>query len=60
MLAHLSHQPVHIDDLTRGAGLPSAFVSSTLTVMELKGMVQQVGGMNYMLMREPDPGYRIE
>jgi predicted Rossmann fold nucleotide-binding protein DprA/Smf involved in DNA uptake len=51
---------VHIDDLTRGAGLPSAFVSSTLTVMELKGMVQQVGGMNYMLMREPDPGYRIE
>jgi hypothetical protein len=25
--------------------------------MELKGMVQQVGGMNYVLLREEDPIY---
>jgi DNA processing protein len=42
------------------AGLPSALVSSTLTMMELKGMVQQVGGMNYVLLHEPDPEYRVE
>jgi hypothetical protein len=35
-------------------------VSSTLTLMELKGMVQQVGGMNYVLMREPDVVYKTE
>ncbi len=35
-------------------------VGSTLTLMELKGMVQQVGGMNYVLAREPDPTYEIE
>ena len=26
--------------------------------MELKGMVQQVGGLNYVVMREPDPEYQ--
>lgn len=53
----LSGQPTHIDDLSRSTGLPSALVSSTLTLMELKGMVQQVGGMNYVLLREEGPIY---
>ncbi len=53
----LSAQPVHIDELSRATGLPSALVSSTLTLMELKGMVQQVGGMNYILLREDGPIY---
>jgi DNA processing protein len=59
LYAHLSSQPVHIDDLSRVSGLPTGMVSSTLTIMELKGMVQQVGGMNYILCREPDPVYEI-
>lgn len=57
LYSHLSGQPVHIDDLSRTTGLPSALVSSTLTLMELKGMVQQVGGMNYVLLREDGPIY---
>jgi DNA processing protein len=57
LLAQLSHEPRHVDDLGRAVGLPSAAVSSTLTLMELKGMVQQVGGMNYVLGREPGPTY---
>jgi DNA processing protein len=60
LLNYLSHQPVHIDALSRDCGLPSAMVSSTLTLMELKGMVQQVGGMNYVLLREADPVYKTE
>ncbi|GAB4161896.1 MAG: DNA-processing protein DprA [Candidatus Promineifilaceae bacterium] len=59
LLAILSPQPVHIDDLARQTGLPSALVSSTLTLMELKGMAQQVGGMNYISCREPDPEYNV-
>lgn len=58
LYAHLSTQPTHIDELSRSSGLPAATVSSTLTIMELKGMVQAVGGMNYVLCREPDPVYK--
>ncbi len=57
LYTQLSAQPVHIDELSRTTGLPSALVSSTLTLMELKGMVQQVGGMNYILLREDGPIY---
>jgi DNA processing protein len=60
LLNHLSHQPVHVDFLSRECGLPSAMVSSTLTLMELKGMVQQVGGMNYVLIRESETEYKTE
>ncbi|HRQ37520.1 MAG TPA: DNA-processing protein DprA [Chloroflexota bacterium] len=59
LYTHLSSQPVHIDDLSRASGLPTGMVSSTLTIMELKGMVRQVGGMNYILCREPDPAYEV-
>ena len=58
LYTQLSAQPVHIDDLSRSTGLPSALVSSTLTLMELKGMVQQVGGMNYVLLREDNSLYQ--
>ena len=54
---NLSAQPVHVDDLSRSTGLSSSVVSSTLTLMELKGMVRQAGGMNYIIAREPDPAY---
>ncbi|MCA9916758.1 MAG: DNA-processing protein DprA [Anaerolineales bacterium] len=57
LYSQLSGQPLHIDELSRATGLPSALVSSTLTLMELKGMVQQVGGMNYVLLREDGPIY---
>lgn len=59
IISHLSHQPIHIDELTQLAELSSAEISSTLTLMELKGMVQQVGGMNYVLAREPDVVYEV-
>lgn len=48
LFAYLSAQPIHVDELSRMTSLPSALVSSTLTLMELKGMVHQVGGMNYV------------
>ncbi len=51
LLHHISHEPQHIDEITRNAGLPIHVVASTLTMMELKGMVRQVGGMQYVLAR---------
>lgn len=60
LLATLTAQPTHIDDLSRETGLPAALVSSTLTLMELKGIVQQVGGMNYVRVRESEPVYKTD
>jgi DNA processing protein len=60
LLSLLSGQPSHIDELSRESGLTSPVVSSTLTMMELKGMVQQVGGMQYVLAREPGPVYETD
>jgi DNA processing protein len=57
LYTQLSAQPVHVDDLCRLTGMPSSAISSTLTLMELKGMVRQVGGMNYVIGREPGPEY---
>ena len=49
LLKHLRHEPTHIDEVCRRSRLPIATVSSTLAMMELKGMVRQLGGMNYTL-----------
>ena len=60
LFEYLSAQPIHVDELSQSTGLPSNVVSSTLTLMELKGMVRQVGGMNYVMTREPDVVYETE
>ena len=51
LLALLSHDPRHIDEIIRESGLPTTLVSSTLMTMELKGMIRQFGGMQYVLAR---------
>ena len=60
LLTLLSAEPVHIDDLRRETDLPIAQVSSTLALMELKGMVRQVGGMNYVMARENQATYKVD
>jgi DNA processing protein len=56
----LSEDPAHVDEVGRAAGLPIATVSSTLALMELKGLVRQVGGMKYVRARETGPLYRVD
>jgi DNA processing protein len=48
LLRLLSDEPTHVDDLTRSAGLPSATVTATLTILELKGLARQFGAMLYV------------
>jgi DNA processing protein len=60
LLQQLSDEPVHVDEVGRATGLAIATVSSTLALMELKGLVRQVGGMNYVRAREAGPVYRVD
>jgi len=51
LLAHLSQEPVHVDELVRRTGLPTATVSSSLAMMELRGIVRRVDNTCYVLAR---------
>jgi len=59
LLKQLGAEPTHIDEVCRSSGLPISTVSSTLAMMELKGLVKQVGTMNYVLAREVREAYRV-
>ncbi len=52
VLRHISKEPVHIDAVCRESGLPAATVSSVLTMMELKGLVREIGSKSYVRARE--------
>jgi DNA processing protein len=58
LLAVLTGEPMQIDDIRNLSDLPIEKVSASLALMELKGMVRQVGGMNYVAMREERAEYK--
>jgi DNA processing protein len=60
LLKQIGNEPTHIDEICRTSGLPTSTVSSTLAMMELKGMVKQLGAMNYTLSRETREEYRVK
>ena len=49
VLQHLSHDSIHIDDLVRLTQLDTSVINSTLTLMEMKGRVRNLGGMQYVI-----------
>ena len=51
VLRHITKEAAHIDDVCRESGLPAATVSSLLAMMELKGMVKQMGPAAYVRAR---------
>lgn len=57
LLQVIGNEPLHVDEIGIKSGLSIANVTATLAMMELKGMVQQVGGMNYISLREIQPEY---
>ena len=52
ILQVLGYEPLHIDAICLEVGLAIEKVSAALTMMELKGMVQHVGGMRYAAVRQ--------
>lgn len=59
LLGLLADQPLHVDEISNQSQLPIATVTSTLALMELKGMVRQVGGMQYVAVRESQGDYQV-
>jgi DNA processing protein len=51
---------LHIDEIQTRTEIPIEKVTATLALMELKGMVRQVGGMNYVILREAKEAYQHE
>jgi DNA processing protein len=58
ILRHITKEPVHIDEVCRESGLPVATVSSLLAMMELKGLVKEIGSKAYVRARESAAAYR--
>jgi len=57
LLKVISNQPIHIDEVQRASGLPISTVSGALAMLELKGMVKQVGPMNFVRARDAGVAY---
>ena len=55
----LGREPTHIDEIRNQTDMPIDKVSATLALMELKGMVRQVGGMHYVAVREQPEDYQV-
>lgn len=55
----LGAEPLHVDEIRLRTSMPIEQVSATLALMELKGMVRQVGGMNYVAVREQAADYSV-
>ena len=55
----LGHEPLHVDEVRSLTDLPIDQVTATLALMELKGMVRQVGGMRYTAIRETGDDYQV-
>ncbi len=47
ILAQLDSEPIHVDEIVRETRLPAATVSGTLALLELKGLVESAGAMQY-------------
>jgi DNA processing protein len=60
VLEYLSAEPTHVDELQQQIEMPISQVTSTLAMMELKGMVRQVGGMKYVVAHEASVEYVVE
>ncbi len=58
LMSVLTQEPLHMDEIQIQTGLPIERVSATLIMMELKGLVRQVGGMNYVAIRDDQAQYK--
>ncbi len=48
ILSFLSHEPLHVDKIIKATTLETATTNSLLILLEIKGLVRNIGGMNYI------------
>jgi len=51
ILKFLNHEPKHIDELLKETKLDAAVINATLSIMEIRNKVKNVGGGNYVMAR---------
>jgi len=51
ILKNLSHEPLSVDKIIQLTKLNAAQANATLSLMEMKGLVKNIGGMQYVLAR---------
>jgi DNA processing protein len=59
LLELISYEAQHVDEIRRQCELPITVVSSTLAIMELKGLVRQAGPMQYVRARQARAEYLL-
>jgi len=60
LLQVLGLEPKHVDEVIVAMDSSAHDITAALALMELKGMVRQVGGMNYVAVREGHSEYYIQ
>ena len=55
----LARETMHIDEIHAQMNLPIEKISATLTLMELKGLIRQVGSMSYIAIHEAQADYHL-
>lgn len=48
VLSILSHEAMQVDEIIKSSHLETSVAGSALTMLELKGLVKNIGGMNYI------------
>ncbi|MGE0227415.1 MAG: DNA-processing protein DprA [Dehalococcoidia bacterium] len=59
LMSSLTREPRHVDEIVRQSGLSTATVTATLALLELKGLVRDMGGMQYVRLREDGAHYAL-
>lgn len=60
LLSVLGSEPLHVDEICNQSELSIEKVFAALAMMEMKGIVRQIGGMNYVAVREVQSEYRVD
>ena len=58
ILETLGMEPVHVDEIKESCALPIAQISAALAMLELKGRVRKLSGMQYVKIRETHTAYQ--
>jgi DNA processing protein len=60
LLEALGDEPAHIDELYQITGLPIAQIQAGLSILELNGWIQNLGGMQFMRLQEGSVAYCVD
>ena len=59
LMRALTREPQHVDIVARQSGLAPSVASGTLALLELKGLVRDVGGMQFVRVREEAADFSV-